>query len=77
MPGQQAIQQGAERIHVGGGGGRFAAQLLGTRGVECDDAREFGGLVQCQGAGALRIDELGDAEIQQLGLALGRDQYVG
>ena len=75
--GEQAVEQRAECVDVGGGGRRLAAKLLGTGRLEREDARELGGLVQGQCVGAVGIDQLGDAEIQQLRFAFGGDQHVG
>ena len=73
--GQQHIQQHAELIDVGRGGGHVAEQLLGRcvlgRQHDLFGARRRG-VVGC----ALRIHELRDAEVEQLDHAVARHEHV-
>ncbi len=73
MPGQQFIHQQAERIDVGGGRDRAAANLLGAGVLRRHRARERGHRRIAVGA---RAQPLGDAEIEQLDLAVGGHQHV-
>ena len=75
LAGEQLAEDHPQAVHVAGGGDRLAAQLLragvlrGHRAVE--RRRRLAGVVRVGG------DELGDAEVEQLGFALGRDPDVG
>ncbi len=73
---RQLEEQDAERVDVGGGGDRLAQQLLGA-GVRGGHRPEVaaGGFPQRQREG-VRIEQLGDAEVEQLGLGFGGDQDV-
>ncbi|MDP1691838.1 MAG: hypothetical protein Q8L49_07825 [Burkholderiaceae bacterium] len=73
--GEQLEQQQAQRVHVGGHAQRFAAHLLGAGVVGRE--RAFAGLGERRVGVFQRVQRLGDAEVQQLDLALGRDQHVG
>lgn len=67
--GEQLIEDGAEAIDVGGGGDGVAAELLGARILGREE--ELGdGLIEIGG------DELGDAEIEEAGVAAVVDQDV-
>ncbi|MCR6701670.1 MAG: hypothetical protein NVV68_11175 [Dokdonella sp.] len=67
--GQQLVQQQAERVHVDRRGHRLAAHLLGRGVLGREHARGTD-------AGIAGIDQLGDAEIEQLDLSGRRDQQV-
>ena len=73
MAGQHFIHQQAERIDVGGGRNRPAANLLGAGVLRRHRARQRGHGRIAVGAGA---QPLGDAEIEQLDLAVGCHQHV-
>src|SRR5690606_23986952 len=73
--GEQLIQYDAECIHVARRRERVAANLLGTRVVRREDA-EMRACDRHLLDACHRIQQLGNAEIEQLHLALGRDQYV-
>ena len=72
LAGQQLVQQHAQCVHVGRGRHRLAADLLG-RGVVRRHALHEG---RCGVAVGGRIDDLGDAEIEQLGHAVHGDEDV-
>ena len=73
--GEQHVQQDAERVDVGGGGERHAAQLLGTRPLDGQRARcaERRPITVSGG----RLEQLGDPEVQQLRCAVGIDEHIG
>jgi hypothetical protein len=73
---QQVVQQHAERVHIGDGADPFAAHLLGARKARSPEALVQPGLV-VELASPLGIEQLRDAEIEQLGRAVGRHQDVG
>ena len=66
--GERLEQRDAERVDVGGEGQARARDLLGRHVRERAD--EAGGL---RGA---EVDEVGDAEVAELGLARGREEDV-
>ncbi len=74
-PRHEEIEQHAEGIHVRGGGDRVTLDLFGRGVVRGQRApgfsRERGPLVL-----AIALEQLGDAEVEQLDLALGGDQDV-
>ena len=76
MPaGEQHVQQHAQRKDVGGGRDRLAGHLLGRR----VGRRQRRGAVDRERGGRAAVvifEQLGDAEIEQLDLALARDQHV-
>ena len=68
---QQFVQQHAQRIHVRRGGHRAAVALLGRGVARGEQAETAGAVVE------LVLQQLGDAEVQQLERAVGGDQQVG
>ena len=71
--GDELVQDRAERVDVGGGRDRLAAHLLGAGVLGREQVRPgAGGRV----GGALIGEQLGDAEVQQLGRALLGHQDV-
>ena len=72
--GQQFVQHHAERVHVGHGRDRFAADLL-RRGVVQREGAHAGARVLDHRL--LAVEQLGDAEIEQAHFAGGRHQDVG
>ena len=74
--GEQLVEEHPQRVDIRRRGHRLAAHLLGARvlGRHQLESRGRGGeRVSRQ----LRIEQLGDAEVEQLGCAVGRDQDVG
>jgi len=74
--GQQFIQHDAEHIHVTRGRDRLAADLFGARMVRCHHADV--GVRDCDGLlhGHAVVEQLRNAEVEQFGDAVGRDEYV-
>ena len=70
-PGEQLVEHDAERPDVGGRGHRLAADLLGRRVL---------GVSACRRSASTRpprrVEQLGDAEVEQLRPPLGGDQDV-
>ena len=73
LAGQQLEQQHAERVDVGGGGDRAAGDLLG-RGVL--RRQRDAALARQQRHRLVVAEQLGDAEVEQLDLAVAGDQHV-
>ena len=73
-PGGEHAEQNAERVDVGGGGQRLAAQLLGARPAGGQRARqaERGPLPLA----LVGLEDLGDAEVEQLHPAFAVDEDV-
>ena len=71
LAGQQLVQQHAQRIHVGSGGQRLPAHVLGA-GVGRRHRGEFGRLWRRVGV----LQGACDAEVEQLGFAVAGDQDV-
>ena len=69
----ELVQEHAEGIHIGGGGDRPALQLLRRGVLGRQGALAFGG---DRGALDPVLEQLGDAEVQQLHDAIGADQDV-
>ena len=69
--GEQLVQHGAEGVHVGRRGHRLATDLLGRGVLRRHHPHAALGLV------VLAIHQLGDAEVEQLGLAVRGDQDIG
>ena len=74
--GEQFVEQHAERVDVGGRGHRLAANLLGA-GVFRRHQLQAGRGRRERLARELGIQQLGDAEVQQLGRAIGDHEHVG
>ena len=74
--GEQLVEQHAQRVDVGGGGHRLAAHLLGA-GVLGRHQLQPGRGRRQRLPGHLGIEQLGDAEVEQLGHAVLGDQDVG
>ena len=76
LPAEQHVEQHAERVHVGGGGHRLAEELLGRGVFRRQGAtafpREFGRLRRRRSL----LEQLGDAEVEQLDAAVFRHQHV-
>src|SRR2546428_563930 len=70
---QQLVEQGAQRVPGARGGDRLAADLLGAR-VGRGPQREAGQGGRAALAGTPRIEEFGDAEVEQLGRTVRRDE---
>ena len=75
LAGEQLVQQDAERVDVGGGADALAAHLLRAGVAGGEWALAARGDVRRQST-VVRIQRLGDTEVQQLDLALCRDQHV-
>ncbi len=73
--GEQPEEQDAERVDVGGGGDLGAGDLLGRRVGGGHRPHRGAGLLDREGH-RRRIEQLGDAEVEQLGLAFAVDQDV-
>jgi hypothetical protein len=73
--GDDLIQHGAERVNIRGGCQRIAAQLLGT-GVLGSHQAAGEARGRLAPVSRSRFEQLGDPEIQQLGLALGGHQNI-
>ena len=69
LPGEQVIEHDAERVDVGALVDGVAADLLGRHGVRRAEPRADHGQ---PGLGGVGVQELGDAEVEQLDHALGR-----
>ena len=69
---QQLVQQHPQRVDIGGGGDGPAADLL--RAGACRREQPLVGRGQRR---VRRVQQLRDAEVQQLGRAVGGDQQVG
>ena len=74
--GEQFVQQHAERVDVGGGRDHLAADLF-RAGVFRRHQREAVRRGRVRLAAKVGIEQLGDAEIEQLGRAVGGHQDVG
>ena len=74
--GEQLVEQHAERVDIRGRGHRVAAYLLGA-GVLRRHQLQPGSGRRERLARELGIQQLGDAEVQQLGCAIGDDEHVG
>ena len=73
LSGQQLVENGAEHEDVGGGGHRFTAELFG-RGVGRREGAQSGrGRI---GQRVVGLEQLGDAEVEQLHFAGARHQDV-
>ncbi len=72
--GQEPVEQDAERVHVRGGRDGLAEDLLRS-GV----ARREHALLDLREVGGARLgrEDLGDPEVEQLDLAVFRDEHVG
>lgn len=75
MSGHQAIEDDAERVDVAGGCDRLAAHLLGAREFGSHGPRVGRVRVDCLEV-EFGIEQLGNAEIEQLGLAFRGDKNV-
>ena len=75
MSGHQAIEDDAERVDVAGGCDLLAAHLLGAGKFGSHGPRVGGVGVDCLEV-EFGIEQLGDAEIEQLGLAFRGDKNV-
>ena len=75
--GEQLEEQQAEGIDVGRGGDRLAGELLGAGIFGRREAQRRARLPQPLGAGRFRVEELGDAEVEQPYLAALGQQDVG
>ena len=69
---QQFVEQDAERVHIGGRGHRLARELL-RRGIGWRERAVLG----AGGVVGAVVEQLGDAEVEQLHLTVGGDQHVG
>ena len=74
-PGEQLVEEDAERVHVGCGRDRLSAHLLRARILRCHGAMKGSG-EQRRLAQQLGLEELGDAEIEELRGAVGRHQDI-
>ena len=74
--GEQLVEQDAERVDVRRRGHRLAADLLRARVFRRHQLQPRRGRRQRLPA-ELRVQQLGDAEVEQLGRAVGRHQHVG
>ena len=74
--GEQLVEQNAERVDVGCRGDGVATDLLGA-GVLGGHQLLSGGSWREGLARELRVQQLGDPEVQQLGCAVGGHQHVG
>ena len=74
--GEQLVEQNAERVDVGCRGHGVATDLLGA-GVLGGHQLQSGGSWREGLARELRVQQLGDPEVQQLGCAVGGHQHVG
>ena len=74
LPHQQLVKKDPQPVHVGGRGHRAAVELLGAGVI-----RGHRPLVEIgqPAAGFRRIEELGDPEVEKLGLAVRSHQDVG
>ena len=74
---QQFVQEHSERIYVGGpiDGAGHHLDLLGTGVIRRHHVGE--GQRRRGGLGRLDVEQLGDSEIQQLGLAVRRNPNIG
>ena len=72
-PGEQLVEHRAQRVDVGRRGDRLAAHLLRARVLRREQAHPRARRRLPPGGG---VEELGDAEVEELGLALDRDQDV-
>ena len=71
-PGHQFAEEYTQRVDVGRGGDRAAVELF-RRGV----GRRHRGMLRAGGLSVrLRFEQLGDAEVEQLDIALAGDQHV-
>jgi hypothetical protein len=75
VPGQQLVENHAEAVDVAGGGDRLAPHLFGTRVAGCHHLRardrRVDGVQRQPG-----VEDLRDAEVEQLRRAVRRDQDV-
>lgn len=73
--GQEALEDDAERVDIGGGGDRFAADLFGAGVFEGHgpEGRALGGGV----GGVIGGEDGSDAEVEQFGCAVAGDEDVG
>src|SRR5258708_7207788 len=75
VAGEQLIEHESQRVNVGGGGDGEAANLLRASELGREETDGVGGLEA--GLGAIGEEKLGEAEIEQLGNAVGGDHDVG
>ena len=75
--GQQLEEQQAEGVDVGRGGDRLAGELLGAGVLGRREAQRRARLPSPVGAGRFRVEELGDAEVEEPHLAALGQQDVG
>jgi hypothetical protein len=72
--GEELVEHHAQRVHVGGHRHRRAGELLGRRVPGGEQARAR---VRAPGRVVVRVvEQLGDAEVEQLGRAVGVDEHV-
>ncbi len=71
--GQDLVEHHAQRIHVGHGGDRLAADLFGRGVVQGERAQAGAGVVERLLG---RVEQLGDAEVEQAHVVEWRDQDV-
>ena len=72
--GEQPVEEHAERVLVAGGAHRLSANLLGAGVLRCHQVD--GGPGRVAVLLAIRLEQLGDAEVEQLGYAIGAHQDV-
>ena len=73
--GKQLVQEHSQRVGVSGGGQLFASDLFGAGVIRSHQADESAGARRLARKGSAR-KQLGDAEIEQLGNAVGRHQDI-
>src|SRR5665213_1795019 len=78
LSGEQLVEHGAEGVDVGGGGDGEATDLLGAGVAGGEGAACAGGwIVPVLVLFRVSADQLGDAEVEQLGGGIGGDKDVG
>ena len=73
---EQLVEDDAERVHVGRGRDAAAAHLLGARVLGRHEPQLRPVVRSRVASRAVGLEQLGDAEVEQLGHAVGRDEDV-
>jgi hypothetical protein len=73
---EQLVEHQAERVDIGGGGDRRTLHLLGRGVLQRQRAAPFLGQRAGRVGPRVALEQLGDAEVEQLDAAVARDEHV-